>query len=917
MAEEKIVIDVSQALAEIAKLKGGLADVQGQAAKAGKATSDAFDTGFAQGVADAVDDLNKEYADLKRSADTLKTSLRSATDPRVVDLYVKSIVQLETGMSKLEKTAKQAGVSLKEVQKGAGTGKQVFEGLFGAFTKVTLIVSAIAAVKEFVVGAVQLSQQIQTAKKSFEAFTGSAAEADKIVNNLIATGQKKFVPTDQILEAGKALLAFGENADNLPDVLGRIADVSAATGKNFNELSTIYGKARAAGVLYAEDINQLVDAGIPIIQEFASQMGVSNDQVKKLASEGKISFEELQLAMFNLTAEGGKFADQAEVQSNSVAGAWKKLVATVQPAIEAVGDAIGSFVQGALEGLQSVIQAGKNLFSDAPVIPVELQAKYTERDAYEKAKNDLFERERLEKEAQKARNERNKKASGEAAKAEKDRQNAIIASMKDGYEKDVAIENLRYKELLKLLKKYHLDSKEATEQHNLNLAEIDQREKDRVREQLEFLLSIRQKIDELDLKNADEIQRKKADGLTQDIDNITKIKDLKDQEIEIQEQAGVAIINAMKARGASEKEIKAAELELDKEIQKARLQNELESQLALLDAANSGDEKRIQEVLNNIDLIRGKIANLDIGAAGGEKKSLLERLGFTDNEIKDLDKAAREVIGILQDITAANVQQAEEKLRVAQEAVSEAEEALEKEVELKESGFASDVDLREKELQKAKDDEARALAQKRAAQRAQLALDSAMQLSSLVTSASNIIKGFSTIPFVGTALGIAAVAAMFAAFATVKARAFSATKLKHGGQGKVDGNSIIMGASHDGGGVGIEAEGGEFFGTDGKRFGVVNKRMTAKHFDLLDAINRDDRGAMAAALSHLTTGLDMGAVSRSVSMSGGSHVSDRGGDLYGLVSDWRNESRSKPSVTIEGAYRVERRGSTTKKVKIR
>ena len=86
MAEEKIVIDVSQALAEIAKLKGGLADVQGQAAKAGKATSDAFDTGFAQGVADAVDDLNKEYADLKRSADTLKTSLRSATDPRVVDL---------------------------------------------------------------------------------------------------------------------------------------------------------------------------------------------------------------------------------------------------------------------------------------------------------------------------------------------------------------------------------------------------------------------------------------------------------------------------------------------------------------------------------------------------------------------------------------------------------------------------------------------------------------------------------------------------------------------------------------------------------------------------------------------------------------------------------------------------------------
>jgi len=914
VADEKIVIDTSQALAEIAKLKGGLIDVQAQATKAGKATSEAFDTGAAQGVADAVDDLQKEYADLKRSADVLKTALKSATDPKVVDLYVKSIVQLDTGMAKLEKTAKQAGVSLKEVQKGAGTGKQVFEGFFGTFTKATLIVSALVAVKQFVVGAVQLSQQIQAAKKSFEAFTGSAAEADKIVNNLIATGQKKFIPTDEILEAGKALLAFGENADNLPDVLGRIADVSAATGKNFNELTTIYGKARASGVLYAEDINQLVDAGIPIIQEFASQMGVSNDQVKKLASEGKISFEELQLAMFNLTAEGGKFAGQAEVQSSSVAGAWKKLVSTVQPAIETVGDAISSFVQGALEGLTSVIQEGINMFSDVPDTPVELKVEYTGRDAYEQEKDDRYERERLEKEADKARRERNKANASEAAKAEKDRQNAIIASMKDGEEKEIAIENLRYRELLKQLRRYHIDAKEATEQHELNLQEIQQRASDRANELLKFAMEARRAIYEQDEKNAQAAEQRKQDKLKADVDGINTLKNLKDQEIDIQEQAGISIINTLKANGASEKQIKAAELELDKEIQKARLQNELEFQLALLDTVNNGDEKRIQEVLNNIDLIRAKISNLDVG--GSEKKSLLERLGFTDDEIKGLDKAAREVIGILQDITAANVQQAEEKLQIAQDAVDEAEEALEKEIELKEAGFASDVDLREKELQKAKDDEARALAQKRAAQRAQLALDSALQLSSLVTSAANIIKGFSSIPFVGTALGIAAVAAMFAAFASTKARAFAATKLKHGGQGKVDNNSIIVGASHDDGGVGIEAEGGEFFGTDGKRFGVVNKRMTAKHFDLLDAINRDDRRAMASALAHLTTGIDRDAVSRSVSMGGGSHQTDSG-NLYGLVSDWRNENRNKKSVTVEGDYRVERRGSTTKKVKIK
>jgi len=73
---------------------------------------------------------------------------------------------------------------------------------------------------------------------------------------------------------------------------------------------------------------------------------------------------------------------------------------------------------------------------------------------------------------------------------------------------------------------------------------------------------------------------------------------------------------------------------------------------------------------------------------------------------------------------------------------------------------------------------------------------------------------------------------------------------------------------------------------------------------------------MASALAHLTTGIDRDAVSRSVSMGGGSHQTDSG-NLYGLVSDWRNENRNKKSVTVEGDYRVERRGSTTKKVKIK
>jgi len=184
-------------------------------------------------------------------------------------------------------------------------------------------------------------------------------------------------------------------------------------------------------------------------------------------------------------------------------------------------------------------------------------------------------------------------------------------------------------------------------------------------------------------------------------------------------------------------------------------------------------------------------------------------------------------------------------------------------------------------------------------------------LSSLITTAANILKGWSTIPFIGQALGIAAIVTMFSAFAAAKAKAFAATKFKQGGAGRVDGNSIIVGASHDSGGVGIEAEGGEFFATDGERFGIVNKKMTAKHFDLITAINKDDRRGMASALESLTRpSINVGAVSRSAGIQSG-------GDTHNLLKEWRQESRNKPTRTVEGQYIVERKGNRTKKTRIR
>jgi hypothetical protein len=169
MADERIDIDVSGALRDIAQLNTGLSGLQAGAKKAGAAFNDAFSADEAQGVADALDDLQKQYDSLKKSADTLKTSLKNATNPELIKLYASNIAKLEAGMKRLEYTGKAAGVNLQKVNKEAGTGRQVFENFFGAFTKASIIIAAIEAVIKFTSYAVGLSESLNKSRKQFEA----------------------------------------------------------------------------------------------------------------------------------------------------------------------------------------------------------------------------------------------------------------------------------------------------------------------------------------------------------------------------------------------------------------------------------------------------------------------------------------------------------------------------------------------------------------------------------------------------------------------------------------------------------------------------------------------------------------------------------------------------------------------------
>jgi len=247
---------------------------------------------------------------------------------------------------------------------GGGMGMGAKAGIAGlALGGVALAAMAFDGVKDGITRAISSAANAEQVQISFEVLTGGFDNAKKILGEIRQLAKDTPLSFGDLSGAGRQLAAFKEPLDQLPDTLRRIGDISSGIQAPIGEIAEIYGKARVQGTLFAEDINQLTGRGIDVISEFASQLGVGTDQVKKLGSEGKITFPMLEAAFAAMTDEGGSFAGMMERQSKTLAGLWSTLKDNVAMAFTAMGSPINDALKPILERAIEMAERLPDLFA--------------------------------------------------------------------------------------------------------------------------------------------------------------------------------------------------------------------------------------------------------------------------------------------------------------------------------------------------------------------------------------------------------------------------------------------------------------------------------------------------------------------------------------------------------------------------
>lgn len=182
--------------------------------------------------------------------------------------------------------------------------------------------------------------EMEQLEVSFTTMLKSGDRAKALMADLTAFSAETPFELPEVMTAGKMLLAYGVAAEDVQGTLRQLGDVAAGVGAPIGDIAYLFGTARVSGRLFAADVNQFTNRGIPIISALAKTMGVAEGSIKKMVEEGKVGFPQLQAALSYLTENGGQFEGLMEAQSQTLAGMFSTLKDNIGITLATIGRSI-------------------------------------------------------------------------------------------------------------------------------------------------------------------------------------------------------------------------------------------------------------------------------------------------------------------------------------------------------------------------------------------------------------------------------------------------------------------------------------------------------------------------------------------------------------------------------------------------
>ena len=255
----------------------------------------------------------------KRTANQMKLFGMSSSDLRnTTQNLKKTILDLtEAGLKPESQEIQNLLEQYRELESQADRVEASEQGIFGVIGKLKNEIGSLAAVAAAVKidkavaglasSTLEVNNSFQKIKDDFGIMLGDVEAGIGLFNELQEFNFWTPFDIEQTSQAAKVLVSAKVQLKDLTGYLTRFGDIAQGDAQKFQSYINAFSKASAKGKADMEVLNVFTDQGVQILDALGQQMGTTSAEIVKMASEGKISFQDLDNALKAMASEGGLY----------------------------------------------------------------------------------------------------------------------------------------------------------------------------------------------------------------------------------------------------------------------------------------------------------------------------------------------------------------------------------------------------------------------------------------------------------------------------------------------------------------------------------------------------------------------------------------------------------------------------------
>ena len=329
-------------------------------------------TGDAKGVSTSIKTMQ---AEAQRTANQLKLFGLTSSDLRnTTQNLKKTILDLtDSGLKPESKEVQNLVQKYKELEEQTNKAEASEQGLFGVIGKLKNEIGSLAAVAaavkvdkavaDLAKSSLDVNNSFQKIKDDFGIMLGDVEAGIGLFNELQEFNFWTPFNIEQTSQAAKVLVSAKVPLKDLTDYLTRFGDIAQGDAQKFQSYINAFSKASAKGKADMEVLNVYTDQGVQILDALGQQLGKTSAEIVKMASEGKISFQDLDNALNALASEGGLYYGTLE----KAAMRLDAVQAGLQESVKSLKASFGQMLAPAVAKVLSVFTDWIDRINNSPI----------------------------------------------------------------------------------------------------------------------------------------------------------------------------------------------------------------------------------------------------------------------------------------------------------------------------------------------------------------------------------------------------------------------------------------------------------------------------------------------------------------------------------------------------------------------